>query len=33
VPPSLPVDKSYLEAYKKVKEEMMGKLDSMADPS
>ncbi|HHZ64694.1 MAG TPA: peptidase M23 [Flavobacteriales bacterium] len=33
VPPSLPVDKSYLEAYKKVKEEMTGKLDSMADPS
>jgi murein DD-endopeptidase MepM/ murein hydrolase activator NlpD len=33
VPPSLPVDKSYLEAYKKVKEEIMGKLDSMADPS
>ena len=33
VPPSLPVDKSYMGAYEKVKLEMMGKLDSIADPS
>ncbi len=33
VPPSLPVDKSYLEAYEAVKAEMISKLDSIADPS
>ena len=33
IPPSLPVDKNYLQAYEKVKAEMMSRLDSIADPS
>ena len=32
IPPSLPVDEKYLESYKKVKAEMISKLDSIADP-